>query len=197
MPFPTTPILDNFNRGDEGPPPSASWTDVVNGLEVNTNECAGDTVGTNRSYWNIRTFGGNCEGYYTISVHDVGSGIYARQTLPPMDDGYFVNASEWQDKVMIYRNDNGVDTKLGADINQVFANGDKVGIQCIGSSISAWFDDGGAGWGSIGTRTDDTYSAAGSLILYIEAQTGRADDFGGGTIRVPRNPAAYNTLAVY
>ena len=29
MAFPTTSILDNFNRDDEGPPPSADWDNIV------------------------------------------------------------------------------------------------------------------------------------------------------------------------
>ena len=43
MAFPTTGLLDDFNRADEGPPPSASWSISYGGphgeLKVSSNQC--------------------------------------------------------------------------------------------------------------------------------------------------------------
>src|SRR5664279_4059548 len=65
--FPTTPVLDNFNRAGTTAPPSANWTF---GQEDNGNlALAGDSatatssaVGANLDegdYWNASTFGPN------------------------------------------------------------------------------------------------------------------------------------------
>jgi len=184
--FPTTGILDDFNRGNEGPPPSASWSTLDNGLEVDTNQLKGVTNGTNTSYWNVETFGADCECYYTIANAADEHGVLIRlkdvvgeDTL----DGYLI----WQadvDEITIARLDNNVPTALGAAISQAVVSGDKLGVECVGDQISAYFDDGGAGWGSIGVRTEATYGAVGYIGAYLEDVDGRSDDFGGGTVVV-------------
>ena len=44
MAFPTTGILDDFNRGNEGPPPSANWTTLVQGHKVVSNACTSNST---------------------------------------------------------------------------------------------------------------------------------------------------------
>lgn len=186
MAFPTTGILDNFNRDDEGPPPSASWANITDGLEVIGSECAGDQAAENISYWNVATFGADCECYASIVNLTEAHGVWARMkdvgasnTL----DGYWVRVVA-ADTIRIYRVDDGSATQLGADVTQTVAAGDKLGIECVGDQVSAYFDDGGAGWGAIGVRTDATYGAAGYIGANITDTSQRLDDFGGGTVVV-------------
>lgn len=187
MPFPTTPILDSFTRADEGPPPSASWSNTFNGLKVVSNECAGNAVGQNISFWNASTPGGGCEAYATIRAKPAntnGMGICARLkdtgaigTL----DGYLITAltAVVADTIRIDRLDNGVATTLGSTISQEFSVGDKIGIRCVGSNIQAWYFN-GTSWSLLGTRVDTTYPDAGRIGLIIQNILGRWDDFGGG-----------------
>ena len=89
MAFPESSILDNFNRGDEGPPLSSDWTEmghVSDGLEVVSNEAEGETgfSAACTEYWNPATFGPACEAYVTISDMGVTSvvAVGARLTSP-------------------------------------------------------------------------------------------------------------------
>ena len=100
MAFPESSILDNFNRGDEGPPLSANWTEAgyaAAGLKVDTNEAAPETAGSCIEYWNPATFGPACECYVTYSkVIPVGSkcGVLTRLQSPDTaeTDGYILEA---------------------------------------------------------------------------------------------------------
>lgn len=201
MPFPTTSILDNFNRTDEGPPPSASWdypiaSFVPNGLSVISNTLGRTPSNFGGAYWSASTFGPDSELYGTISTM-VGSdtidfGLLLRIQSPGSGgaggagmDGYYVsftrNSPNYQ--LLIYRIDNAVFTQLGT--TQTPGNlvvGDKIGAQIIGNSIQAYRDS-GSGWASYGTpETDSTYSGAGYVGVVIADPTGRMDDVGGGTV---------------
>lgn len=200
MPFPTTSILDNFNRTDEGPPPSASWdfpigSFVPNGLSVISNTVGRTPNNFGGAYWVASVFGPNSEIYGTITTM-VGSdtidfGLVLRIQSPGSGgaggagmDGYFVsfirNSPNFQ--LQFYRIDNAVFTQLGT--TQTPGNlvvGDKIGVQMIDDSIQAYRDAGG-GWAAYGTpETDGTYSGAGYVGLVIADPTGRMDDVGGGT----------------
>lgn len=74
--FPSTGILDNFNRPNEGPPPSSSWMlipadDVYypGGYPFNAkvvgNQMAGGELGYLDAYWN-ESQGPYCENYITL-----------------------------------------------------------------------------------------------------------------------------------
>jgi hypothetical protein len=65
--FPTTGILDDFNRADAGPPPSASWTTPAGetGLVVSGNQCESDAGGPGWGAWNTIASGADCEVYAT------------------------------------------------------------------------------------------------------------------------------------
>jgi hypothetical protein len=83
--------------------------------------------------------------------------------------------------VYIQRVDAGVVTQLGAKLYQEFAAGDKLGLQMIGSTISAYYQAAGNSWTLLGSVTDSTYSSAGyiglgrnitggsDLVIYVEA----------------------------
>lgn len=192
MAFPTTGVLDDFNRGNEGPPPSASWTNLQNGLEVVSNACVGDVnAANNDGYWDLTTFGADSEAYATMTDVLAGGGggyfgAYARLKdvgAWGTTDGYFIQTNQPDDDVELYIVDNGVYTQLGNSIAQVIADGDKFGIEVVGGTLTAYYKDGAAAWGSLGTRADATYGAAGYIGLYIyDNDRGILDDFGGGTV---------------
>ena len=190
MAFPTTGILDDFNRDDEGPPPSANWTTLNIGHEVDANECIpcanNDTC---VSAWSASTFGPNCQCYVELDrISAYWMGVLAHMTTLVYEtyDGYLVRARTNNTYVQIVRIDNSVLTQLGDDIEAfAWANGDQVGIEIIDDTIKAWGNDGGAGWNEIGSEEDATYAEAGYVGLHTYVTTaGNAehDGFGGGTI---------------
>jgi hypothetical protein len=198
MAFPTTGVLDNFNRADEGPPPSANWTDTWTGLGggtlVNSNELGTPFYGD--SYWSASTFGPNSEVYVTIAYWD-----YTYYAVRLQDPGtsyscYRLDHGQAEEsETFLSRVDGGFVTQLGAYLSAATAGTTgKVGIEASGTSISM-YEDAGGGWSLVGTRTDGTYTAAGYIGVGFGTASGLLDDFGGGTIAAaPTAPFAPNRL---
>jgi hypothetical protein len=195
--FPTTAILDTFTRANVGPPPSSSWTTDVRGFGDAGMKVSSNTVISNAvadapasTWWNVGTFGPSSESYMTLSTL-----ITSGQKAGPMvrisgpgtanADGYaihWVYASGGTDGIEIMRMDNGVFTQLGATISQDLAVGDSLGLEAIGSAITAYRKPSAGAWGSLGSRADATYSAAGFAGIYQESTAGAWVNFGGGTV---------------
>ena len=196
MAFPTTGVLDDFNRANEGPPPSASWTDTWltgSGLTVNTNQCATNGGTTLKdSYWNVSTFGPDAEAFVTIATipttdgDSIRLGIRLAQPGATTVDGYL---AMWQwiagagaDRVRLFRLDNGAATELGTGVDLNMSAGDKLGMETIGSTIKVYTKSGAGAWTERRSETDATYSAAGFIGLQFIRTVFRCDDFGGGTV---------------
>ncbi len=192
MAFPSTSVLDSFNRSNEGPPPSSSWgspaVDGKTGLRVVSNT-VGPPSGASQSnaYWNT-AFGADQEAYATISTmpgNDNWIAFILRLSNPDSgSEAFYVISFEQRsgtDVVGVYLIDGDV-TPLGAEISQALAVGDGIGASIIGSTITVYHKPAAGSWGSIGTRSDSTLSGGGYIGLEISGATGRADDFGGGTV---------------
>ncbi|GAG87647.1 unnamed protein product [marine sediment metagenome] len=87
MAFPTTGLLDDFNRGNTGPPPSADWEQLVDVGEgewkVVGTECVVDSVdlGIGTNYWDKTSFGPDSECYATVitkAANNYSISIWAR-----------------------------------------------------------------------------------------------------------------------
>lgn len=196
MAFPTTGILDNFNRANEGPPPSANWSGPVvvgeSRLVVSANAVQGENATSICSgWWNPSTFGPDSEAFITLvsgGALVAFFGVQLRLAGPNTAgvDGYLFDAAALADELVIYRLDNGVYTQLGVTIAATWANGDALGGEIIGSTLQSYRKPSGGAWGAIGTsRTDATYTAAG-FISFRSTGDGTShvpgDDFGGGTV---------------
>lgn len=148
--FPTTGILDNFNRANTGPPPSANWTQGFGGLagqfKVVSNQLVVNSIasGSAGDYWNPSTFK-DSEEYLTV-VTKPADGNYVLLLIRVVDpsvaawSGYFLNAvaAVGTDTIQLYRETNGSATQI-AVYNQEFSNGDSIGISAIGSTITAYY----------------------------------------------------------
>ncbi len=195
MAFPTTGILDNFNRNNEGPPPSASWSAMYSGLtggwEVVSNQCTVDSLGVAgacANYWNQATYA-DSEVYTTIVTKPADTTyfiLFARavDVTGTTPDGYVLRlatvAGAGNDVVTFRRSDNAVQTQLGDAITQEVAAGNSFGLEIISDDLTAYLNTGS--WASIGTRTDATYSAAGYLCITTTSTATVLDNFGGGTV---------------
>lgn len=78
-------------------------------------------------------------------------------------------------------------TTIGSTFTQAIAAGDKIAIQCVGSSIKAWWYNGSNGtWNLIGKVTDTDITAAGNLGIVLQGNAtdtlNVADNFAGGTL---------------
>lgn len=189
--FPTNGILDSFNRADEGPPPSASWTSIVNsvaedaGLRVSSNELRAVNSNLNSAYLNAN-YGPNVEGYMTLRNNSTVDrmGFYFRFD-PATDNGYSVLArgASPSNTIRVYRVTAGAFNQLGADISQTIAVGDSLGLTMISDTITVYYKVGAGSWTALTTRTDSTYTGAGKLGVAIwDDIDGTVDDFGGGNI---------------
>ena len=206
--FPLTPILDNFNRANEGPPPSDRWTSWGNaGLKVLSNVAAPSdvTVGHGcEGIWNSQSIGPDCEVYATFST--IG-GTYDEMDLywrgnATGTSGYFLN---WfSNTIQIFTNPDEV-TQIGATITQARNNGDSLGVSMIGSTITVFYKPSGGAWTAIATRTDTTHTGGAFPYIGVGIYNGtdgnaRVDDFGGGTISgivSYSNPWSVKTQSTY
>ena len=198
-PFPSAPVVDNFNRANEGPP-MTDWNSVLpgdgRGLKVLTNVVAGINGGSteNSAFFGGLHLGPQIDVYATIStkplaVEYVYVGWATRPTAGAtgLGDGYLLSvdivAGAGNDTLSLYRSDLGTLTLLGGLVTQEITDGDKVGLRSRGSTHEFWYN-GGAGWTRMATRTDSTYTTetAANLVLTILNTTGRLDDAGAGTI---------------
>lgn len=191
IPFPTTGILDNFDRTDEGPPPSASWGDSINGafgLKVASNVCAAEDF--NGSGWWNTSVGPDSEAYATISTATTDTNLvqFSLRLQSPGGSGVSGYRMRFYGAVgqlnsYIYRVDSGVSTQLGSNGVSIGvpANGDMAGASVIGTVITSYYARSGV-WGQEYQQSDSTYTSAGYVGLWLGDTTCRMDDFGGGTI---------------
>jgi hypothetical protein len=195
--FPTAGVIDSFNRANEDPlSDGGKWSigpddfGGTNNLRVAGNVVAQGVTASSNGYRNDQDYGPDCEVYCTIDqLPSTAVVLYARcvNIGSGTTDGYAVyfdlNASP--DVVLICRMDNDALTVLGASITMgtSLAVGDKVGMECIGSTIAAYAFQSGA-WSQLGTRSDGAYSAAGKIGVRLSdaGANARIDDFGGGTV---------------
>ena len=172
--FPYTGILDNFNRADEGPPPSSSWTNNIDsfvageGLRVLSNQLTKKATGssTQSSYWNT-IFTADQEVYCKITI--AGLSLYVRISTPGAGTS---NYYRWRGGTYeLYRSNAGVETGVGRPAGySAFAipgTGDSCGMRIVGSKIHCYVDYGSTGtWVEVGTGLVDTSPC--SLMAILE-----------------------------
>lgn len=199
MAFPTTGLLDNFNRADDlTPPPGANWTNTVVsgdvGMQLVGNALTFGSAALSSNYWNVSTFGPNCEVYAgTVATPPSANGAYlelfARVSNPGGGTltGYSFRytqaaASTWE----LNRWDNGAKTVIASGSTGAMAANDKLGLECTNSQISGYRFTGGS-WAQKATVSDATYAGAGFIGLRVNDSAADGfewDDFSGGSIAI-------------
>ena len=202
MAFPTTSLLDSFNRADEDPlSGSGNWSGPIllnmNKMKVVGNATMQSTVIASQSgssYWNAANFGPGVEAYVTIvtmwqnNSSDLWLWVNGSAENTSGVDGYtlYIRQSGGVYRWRLFRKDNGVETQLGGDIgSQAIANGDAIGLEVrSGGTFQAYYKPSGGSWATVGTtRSDNTYTSGhiGYSKGFVDT-TSVLDDFGGGTI---------------
>lgn len=195
--FPFTSILDNFNRADVGPPPSADWNTMLGSghgeFAVISNQLQATTVtnGYAADYYNLATYGPNAEVYITVVTVPATNGnisVWLRCTncLDTTPTGYYLTINKvsgaandtWTFRRMV----TGVATVIGSCSNQEISNGDGYGFSAVGSTLTAYYKASGGSWAQECQVTDGNITGAGYLALTSDQTTPVFDNFGGGTI---------------
>ncbi len=190
----TTPslgVLDNFNRANQGPQPSSSWSkfggSVGEGLQVSSNAVTRTSSGSYRqgSYWNPSTFGPDSQVYVTVNNRTAGDeielGVRLNSVGAGTTTGYSLNIDgndNWGFSKYTNGNGSGLDTGTVKSI----AVGDKIGLTVSGSTLTAWHKPAAGSWTVVSTINDSTYTGAGYIGANIAGSSSSAiDDFSGGT----------------
>lgn len=203
MAFPTTGVLDQFTRTDAadlGANWSVYWSN--NRWLIISNQAAATSLAWYGDYWDSATFGPDAEVYVKIvsyADHEWELDIRVGGTPGSSPNSYAVGFNGGGAGVVkLYRVDGGSGTQLGASMSQTLADGDSIGLEAVGSTITVYHKPAAGAWASVGGRTDATYGSAGYIALSAIGQSPSylmADDFGGGTVVAGEPPAAAARLA--
>lgn len=202
-------VLDDFNRANGSV--GSDWTKLASATDptINNNQWSTGTGTYVDAWWNVRIYGADVEAYTTLAALPSGdrtNGFWLNLRSTTLSettyDGYqvdvFTSASQ-NALIRVYRVDNGTLTQLGADVtSEDFNAGDKLGVSCVGSTISVYHHN-GTSWSLVTTRTDSTYQEAGYVGMGLTdsaSGAGRLDDFAAGAIGInPIQTFGANTTA--
>lgn len=176
--FPTTGILDNFNRADESPP-MTGYESYSTGFGVTSNQCA-NTGSGGSAFW-AALYGSDVEAYYTLLTAGSAVFIFLRYNSTP-GNGYLIRYSVGSGIIKMDRRDAFVDTLIGSGSAYTPAVNDKIGFRAVGSTLTAWKNT-GSGWSADITVTDSTYTNNNDLMFYSGTVPMVIDDFSGGKVR--------------
>ena len=186
MAFPTTSILDNFNRSNESGigAGAGTWTSPVfsgdGDIALTSNQIV--FVGWDSAYYDAAQYGPDSEVYATVTATSAtGTEIVCRHNPSGVGGGVYNYMLHTSRTVMeFYWTHNGTQTQLGASVSVTIADGDSIGLEAVGSTLTAYHKPAAGSWTSKGTRTDSSITAAG--YVGIAGNGSNVDNFGGGTI---------------
>jgi hypothetical protein len=199
--FPSTGILDNFNRANENPLSNAGslgapitagslekFKLVSNALQ---DDSLADGGGSSQVYWDAASFGPGSEVYFDLSTLWQASGsdgwCICHIASPGANlDGYvfyfsWSTGTTWD--ISIQRSDNGAWTELESG-STTLASGDSVGLECTASGILTMYRKTGGTWAALSPTASDTTYTSGFVGFSkgFHDTTSIVDNFGGGTI---------------
>lgn len=188
MAFPSTSVLDDFNRANGAVGSNYTIPTFLSGMNVSSNTCV--SAGANGlAVYNVATYT-DCEVYATLTTKPSdGNSATLQWRLVQYSsvltlDGYYIQinsvAGAGNDTIQVNRVTNAAPTAIGAAFTQEIANGDVIGVRMVGDTIEVFVNG-----TSLGTRTDSTYTGAGTLALGFSTTSGAWDDFGGGAYVAP------------
>ena len=198
--FNTRAPLDDFNRANTGPPPSASWTGHIvstetDGLQVVSNVITASGGTTQASgWWNVSSFPAD-QAASLLLTDIVGSGnvfirLFVRLAQPGVAsqaDGYVCRFQPDSTSVVLRRLDNSAESTLTTISSVTYTVSDRVGCEMIGSRLCAWKTVSNV-WTQLGCFVDATYTAGGFAGVALNDAAANVDDFWAGPALAPRRP---------
>jgi len=183
MAFPTTSIIDDFNRANGGW--GAAWTTDFGDAApvIVSNQGASSGVGWSGATYNT-TYAANQEVYFTVPVSaDNRVVVYSRYASTngyALDINTVLNTSATAN-FNIARVTGGALSTL-VNVRQDVSSGDGIGFSVVGSTITAYYKSGAGAWTQVLQTTDATHNQSGKIGIEIFNNVQRIDDFGGGAV---------------
>lgn len=192
--IPSTPLLDQFNRGDQNPL-AGGWTGpAINVFSqpatlVSLAATAQGVSTAGNSYWTT-PFAANQEAYLTLTAKWATDGIGFFILLNLQTPGtvtacgyLFTCYGSSGDVAEIYRIDNTSLTLLSPTVTGLsIAAGDKFLAKNAGNTL-LFYQNKGSGWNPIAIRKDSAYGVGFVGLGADNSANIRVDDFGGGSSR--------------
>jgi hypothetical protein len=196
--FPTTAVLDDFNRADTASL-GANWLHTYAAGQgagfdggISSNQAYNPDSGTAHPlYYTAAQYGPDCEVYVTMPVlPPAGSSVFVGARIGDVGgvgySGYMASilvGASGNDEFEIYRVDAGIATLLSSTYIADAADSSAIGMEIRGSTITMFYKVSGGSWLQIMSVTDATYASAGYLLLNLPNDgAARYDNFGGGTV---------------
>jgi len=185
--FPSTPVLDSFNRADGGI--GSAWSGNTADYHIASNQLSVDYNGSNNDiYWKNEPFGADQEAYVTFTQVDPAGDEQAlllkSQSNITWGDGVLevvYDALNNRAQVVTWNWPQGW-VQHGADIPVTFADGDTLGARAFADGTVEVYKNGTL----LATRdiTSWAHYADGGYVglWFIGADGAVLDNFGGGTI---------------
>lgn len=191
MPFPTTGVLDDFNRADAPTTLGANWTTGGPGtgwtsLGILSNQLYA-TGAFNANYWTA-PFGRDEEVFCTVPTRGATAAIrmYLRLQNPSTASWNAYHLTLLQTgAVTLFKVVAGVTTSLLA-AGSTYVSGDGMGLEAIGTTLTIYRKPAGGVWTADGSIVNADVNGGGVLCMGFPDDTSyRVDDFGGGTVVPP------------
>ena len=203
--FPTTPILDNFNRADESPLDNGTWDTsclasegTTTRLRVLTNQCAVESgaAGNCGQQW-LASFGaGDHEAYVTLAVVAATNAGWIQVDAKlagcgqPAVGTLSCAAVRWQPSGGALSQLDVFSMGGSVGVGHSFftlgwldaANGDRIGVRQKGDYVHAYRDHSGGGWTWSGAIWKVPSGSGDQLGLNMRTSVAQADNFGGGSV---------------
>lgn len=183
MAFPTTGILDDFNRANENPLSNGGKYNLIaanTALQVVSNQCTGTGASVNAARYNVSSFGPDSEAYMTVTTVPGTSYVrlWLRFTNPGASEtGYMMQWSNDANGCRLFKmTSQDTYAQIAQNAAATYVNNDVIGFEAIGSQLTAYKNG-----TSVVTVADGTYATAGNIGIGINGTTGIVDNFGGGT----------------
>ena len=185
--FPTTGILDDFNRADGSI--GSNWYGNTASYNISSNQLLVKSKNANLDiYWNTASFGPDQEAYFTFSSVNTTSVdqdlILKSQYVYGWAYGLIdIQYEASANRVVVWTYDHNQSwVQYGADIPVMFVNGDQFGARALSNGTVEVYRNGAL----IATRDISAwpYNTSGGYIglWFGNAKDARVDDFGGGTV---------------
>lgn len=185
--FPTTPILDTFNRANEDP--ATGWTDIgTPGLAVVSNQLA-QTAPAGNAYFNTPCTSPDQEVYAQIAVkpsapNEIIMNVRRNPGGGGADEGYMVwfITQAGTDQIQMRDPLDGILFTGNVELSV----GDWFGMSAVGTLFTAWYHKVTTGWVALGSANDSMNDGTGNknkLSVYLgDDSTTKIDNFGGGDV---------------
>jgi hypothetical protein len=189
MAFPTTPVLDNFNRTEAPLSNGGTWTSPIytgdGALQANGTIAIPNGAVVGEDYWNVATFT-DAEVYCDLVANGTDKGVYLYFRLvgaPAPTAGYVLSFLPGNGTINLINAATGA-TISGIATGHTMADGDSIGASIIGSTITGYYKPAAGSWTVGGTWTNTTFAAAGNIGIGFATSgaSGGIDNFGGGAV---------------